>query len=882
MDSLNRLREGSTGVLKQAEEAYCVVYADDILIAGPKPECVRLLLSVVLQVLGFLGCLVSPEKIQAPATSVRVMGLRLEDGILRPDPDMVDRIKAMKAPTDKEGVRKVIGLLQYVAGFVEVQRWFALSPLQELLSNRTPFRWGPEEQEAWRILVEQFASLPISHFSLREGEEDLRGETLVLQTDASDEAYGGAVWVVRNTEAGQMKVAELARNGDARLIEMYHRRFTPQEKRYPAHDREGMGLFSGLVRMRSLIHLFIKSGRPVVVLSDNICALARMGKFYGEDISLTRSRRWLRWQSELADISPFVTFAHISGNENGVADWLSRSTDQMMGVCEIAVQTEPVSDGFAMMATRDDAMDAEVPAPREEMRYLSRFAHEFGEWSMDASDYCGLSLKDIYEHLRFEKPVPTRLARLAKKRFAINDTGCLMFKCGSRLTVVVPDYERPAGGKLRNYIVQLVHEAGFFSCHRGTQCTLSRVREHFWWPNMDRLVTDWCRSCETCVASRIGHIDRAGVHTGKVISEPNERVLFDFMQVRGSFVLVAVDCFSNFMMARQVLAKDAANVAEFILEWCGLFGRFQLWSSDWEPVFVSAVVRQLRSYMRIEEFMGTTYSPATQGQVERAVGTIKAAVEACADRRLVHVIHAVTFVNNSSARPGFAGLSPGEAFLGRKMLDVELAFTEELVTNDIVATTEDVRGYWRSRINEIRQQTSDEALAAQSGLVNLEPGTTVLRVVLDYSVAKPKIKKYGLYRVLRAHGTGYFVEPVEAGGDPTEEWIAGHQLCVFDSALGQELRRGLSTGSRRVFSEPGTAMKVGETWAFKWETDVGIRLFCGKIVDIAETDCGVRYYDSLEGGRWGQLERNTTRTALAAAVSRGRVHQGRWIPSRHT
>ena len=67
-----------------------------------------------------------------------------------------------------------------------------------------------------------------------------------------------------------------------------------------------------------------------------------------------------------------------------------------------------------------------------------------------------------------------------------------------------------------------------------------------------------------------------------------------------------------------------------------------------------------------------------------------------------------------------------------------------------------------------------------------------MRVVVDHNLAKPKVRRYGLYNVVRASGTGYYVRPMEnegeVNGDIGEEWIPGHQLCLFDLTLGRSLR----------------------------------------------------------------------------------------------
>lgn len=870
IQAIDSFRKGETDpeVSQTTRGAYCVVYADDILLAGPCEASVSALLRVVLQVLKYMECLVSDDKIQWPSTSVKAMGLRLENGHLGPDPDMIAKIQNMDVPRNKAELRTVLGMLQYVAGYVDVKRWFRISPLQALLSSKMEFKWEKEQQDAWDTLVSGFASIPVSHFSISEGGEDVSSKVLILQTDASDEAYGGVIWVAEGN-GDSVDIPKQSANGTAKIIGLYHKRFSPQERRYPAHDREGTAIFDGLVRIRSLIHLFAAAGRKVFLYSDNICALSRMKKMYGEDVNLTRTRRWLRMQTEIADVAPYVQFLHICGEDNGIADWLSRSVDLMRGVTELGTQTDSEGVLCCLAVEPDDGPGTNpTPEPREERRFISDMAQVFGEWSSsDDSQYCGVLLKDIHAHLKTGGEVAAKIGKLARKRFKISETGALLFKCGVKWTIVVPDSTLEGEKKLRIHLVWLVHQGGAFSCHRGVTTTLSRVRESFWWPGMDTLVWDFVKTCLDCVTSRIGYYSRVGVHTGKAISEPNERVLFDFCQARGAFILVGVDCLSNFIMAREVANKDAETVSNFILEWVGLFGNFQLWTSDWEPVFVSQVVRETRHLLGIEEFLGTSYSPATQGQVERACGTIKQAITACTDQPLRQVVRAVVFMNNSTPRPGYSGISPAEVFLGRKMIDPTFNFVAEVTGSGVVDAIADVRSYWVSKVNEQRQQTSDEA----GNLVELTPGTSVLRVILDHNAAKPTLRRYGIYRVVRAEGSGYIVTPEN---EDEEEWLPGHQLCVFDTQLSASLRVGLTPAaapSREARLAAGTAA------AFEWQTDLGERLYVGKIVDVGTSDYGVRYYEINEDGSLGPPSRKVVRTPAAAVAGVGTVKKGRWV-----
>lgn len=921
----------------ESHDAYCVVYADDILIAGPTLQSVTALLHIVLQVMRFLGCLISVDKIQPPATQVRAMGLQLESGYLRPDPEMVAKIRGAERPKDKESLRSFLGLIQYVAGFVEVQKWFAVGPLQRLLTQRVQFSWGPEEEAAWEDLVVHFRSIPIGHFSLTAGEESLHNKQLILQTDASDDAYGGAVWVIKDTPGDERKLPDLARCGDAVIVGLYHKRFSPQERRYPGHDREGVAIFNGLVRIRALIYLFGQRRRPIWVLSDNICALARMKSQYGEDVNMTRSRRWLRWQNELADIAPFVKFKHVAGPENGIADWLSRSIDTMMGVAERSCQTDatvlamagisitspthelefanggvtqigalhtPIGGVEESYDTSEEAGSPEDPiggvanatpegadapvggvvAPLldEEQRMYSELVTFFSLWDNEVGAgtgqtlYCGISLSDIYAYLRRGCNTSPKTKRLADKRFRIGDSGALLFKCGTTWAIAVPNITMNSGGSLRSYLVWLVHEGGEMSCHRGIQTTLAKLRNRFWWPGMDTMVYTFVRTCMQCITARAGQLSRAGVHTGVAISEPNERVIFDFCQSRGATILVGVDCFSNFILAREVISKDATSVCEFLLDWVGLFGCFGFWSSDWESTFVSQSLRQLRKFLGVAEYMGSTYSPATQGQVERAVGTVKQALAACVDRPVSVVVRAAVFANNSTPRPQFANISPAEVFLGRKMREPSMLFTEEMLGDGIVEAVADLREYWRSRINEERQRTSDESLITHNDLGTLGVGQTAVRVVFDHLDPKPKIRRYGVYRIEELAGSGYWVVPLEGG---QRQWLPGHQLCAYDHEMAQELRRGLTpSGWAPGELQAQDGPQVGEEWAFAWTTDEGIKLYIGKVVERSSSTCGVRYREQ-DGGRLGYLTRAVVSTPLRAADHRGRTVRGRWVPS---
>lgn len=176
-------------------------------------------------------------------------------------------------------------------------------------------------------------------------------------------------------------------------------------------------------------------------------------------------------------------------------------------------------------------------------------------------------------------------------------------------------------------------------------------------------------------------------------------------------------------------------------------------------------------------------------------------------------------------------------------------------------------------MNEERQAIGDQKTIDEP-VCNLVPGTSALRVIVDFNGVKPKVRRYGVYRILRPEGNGFYVEPLSGG---LEEWIPGHQLCAFDQRLADELRGGCPD----VPTDVSVDVIPGDCWSFAWDTDEGVRLYVGRVADVdpQSGDCGVRYAEIREDGSLGHFARGSVRTPLAAAEERGSVKKGRWVPA---
>ena len=70
--------------------------------------------------------------------------------------------------------------------------------------------------------------------------------------------------------------------------------------------------------------------------------------------------------------------------------------------------------------------------------------------------------------------------------------------------------------------------------------------------------------------------------------------------------------------------------------------------------------------------------------------------------------------------------------------------------------------------------------------------------------------------------------------------------------------------------------KPGEIWAFAWDTDEGVRAYVGKVVDVTETECGVRYAAIIDDDRLGSFGSEVVRTPMTAAVEQGIIQDGKY------
>ena len=191
------------------------------------------------------------------------------------------------------------------------------------------------------------------------------------------------------------------------------------------------------------------------------------------------------------------------------------------------------------------------------------------------------------------------------------EDGCLLW--GMR--VIVPH-------KLRCLVLKELHHT-----HPGIVRMKSLARIHVCWPRMDRDIESEVKSCGPCQTVR-NRPSRAPLHPWAWPEDPWQRIHVDFAgPFMGHMFLIVVDSYSKWL---EVIIMQSTIAAKTIEQLRNIFARNgipQQLVSDNGPQFVSDEFRNFMKVNCIRHIRTAVYHPASNGEAERFVQTLKNALK---------------------------------------------------------------------------------------------------------------------------------------------------------------------------------------------------------------------------------------------------------------
>ncbi|GFY31201.1 retrovirus-related Pol polyprotein from transposon 412 [Trichonephila clavipes] len=165
--------------------------------------------------------------------------------------------------------------------------------------------------------------------------------------------------------------------------------------------------------------------------------------------------------------------------------------------------------------------------------------------------------------------------------------------------------------------------------HFGVMKTLQKVREHFYWYNVQSDVEKCCRICDPCAACKGPRKRTRGRLQLYNVGAPFERIAFDILgplprsSDGNNNILVVMDYFTKWPEAYPIPDQEASAVADVLVQhWISQFGVPLQLHSDQGKNFDSAVCKKLCEILTIDKTRTTALHPQSDGMAERFNRTI--------------------------------------------------------------------------------------------------------------------------------------------------------------------------------------------------------------------------------------------------------------------
>lgn len=182
----------------------------------------------------------------------------------------------------------------------------------------------------------------------------------------------------------------------------------------------------------------------------------------------------------------------------------------------------------------------------------------------------------------------------------------------------------PKGTRLS--ILRLFHDE---NCHVGFEKTITKIREHFWFPAMAVFVRKYILRCLVCIKRKGHHGPKQGfLHPIQKTALPFHTIHLDctgpFTESNEGYkhILLIVDGFTKFCLIKPLKTLNALELIPILRDTITLFGTPSVVISDRGTNFSSSQIKSLFEELHIEHHLISTGTPRSNGQVERYVSTV--------------------------------------------------------------------------------------------------------------------------------------------------------------------------------------------------------------------------------------------------------------------
>ena len=472
-------------------------------------------LNRICQRMKYAGGTFSGKKTILCADEVMVVGHLCSSKGRKVQPDKLPIIQNWGPCKNQTDVRSFLGVAgvfrMYIKDYAKI-----VSPMNMLLRNNVPFKWGEEQQQSMDRLKEAMANAPCLLPIRNEWDTDV-----VLAVDTSWMAIG---FYIYQEDPEDKKKRYYARFGSITLNEVEASYHQPKRELYGLKraleaccywllgcrrlivetdaaylagmlNNPGKHMNATINRWVSDIRMYQFELRHVRGKTFPVDGLSRR-EYYPGDEEYPRDPRDLEEdQKDIkvhvpkgfeGDILDFETYKDQVDTRGGYLLETCPATLPFVKDLELVQQLPEVKNWFSPLATKPRSF---LPDPDTVGPYNSPNRSDYAKLVDEKLLLIKQWLKDRTTPKDWCKSKTMAFIRLAS-RFIMDKQG-RVYRKGTNAW----EHRIVVGPELRMYIMTAAHDK---MAHRGIYPTLNLISRRFWWPDMDRDVRWFVKTCDMC------------------------------------------------------------------------------------------------------------------------------------------------------------------------------------------------------------------------------------------------------------------------------------------------------------------------------------------------------------------------------------------------
>ena len=489
-------------------------YVDDLVVASKTVDQHIAQLTSVFERCAASGVKLKMSKCLFGVEECKVLGFIVSADGIRADPDKVKAIKEFGAPRNKKEMQTFLGMVGFYRRFYRMLAADTTHLRRMTTAKGKGYEWTEEAKEEFQRVKDELAR-----------------ETLLFHPDPTRPFFV-------HCDASKYAIGAVLlqeKDGKLKIVEFFSRKLTKHEINYAITEKEGLALVASVERWHHYLH-----GAEFDVLTDHQPLLKWSKMEQG------RLRRWklrlspyafkIRWKKgdehivpDAISRDPALVAFRISAEEITLATdaealepsgrwrvgsnegelrkageqhqylWLEEELATKMGGAQLYTRKSSANRGSETSNTDWEILDETQQGMEADIMLLAESQSEKAEQSDSESDFTEVQRMmqgemDDMAQAQAEDEECAEIVEALKGGEDINglhqyklEEGVLMKETGEGWKVWVPT-------AMRTLVMYLNHNH-IMAGHRGIVNTGKNIARMFYWPNMRKDISLWCKAC---------------------------------------------------------------------------------------------------------------------------------------------------------------------------------------------------------------------------------------------------------------------------------------------------------------------------------------------------------------------------------------------------